>query len=123
MLIILNTRSYADLKPPWNNTSTAREFATHTKKSRNAQNEFHKFLGQLKETEATRAALMLEDIFSLGGPPSWICDPSNENDLLIKLWKHAVENPNLCKFIMEQFENEETKHKAIKAFEAWLLKK
>jgi hypothetical protein len=123
MLIILNTRSYADLKQPWNNASTAKEFATHTKKSRNAQNEFHKFMAQLKETEATRAALMLEDIFSLGGPPSWIYESTDENDILIRLWKHAIKNRNLRKFIMEQFENEEIKHNAIKAFEAWLLQK
>jgi hypothetical protein len=95
MLIILNTRSYADLKHPWNDASTAKEFATHTQKSRNAQNEFHKFLAQLRETEATRAALMLEDIFSLGAAPSWIYEPTNENYVLIRLWKHAIKNHNL----------------------------
>jgi len=121
--IINNTRSYADLKRPWNNLSNAKEFATHTQKSKDAQNEFHRFIVQLKEAEATLAALMLEDIFTLGSIPSNIIERRNENDVLIKLWKRAIMNPSLLKFIKDQFEYEDNKHKAIKDFQNWLLER
>lgn len=71
--------------------------------------------------EATLSALMLDKVFSMGAAPPWVYEPENRDHVLVKLWKTCIENPNVRKFIEEQFKHEDYRHRIIGDFREWLL--
>lgn len=72
--------------------------------------------------EATLSALMLDKVFSMGVVPPLVYEPGNEDHVLVKLWKTCIGNPNVRKFIEEQFKYEDYRHRIVGDFREWLLK-
>ena len=65
---------------------------------------------KLEKKEATIRALHLDMVFEGAWPP-WLDTLEGLNHALVKLWKSCMSNPDLRKFIQNQFEFEEERYK------------
>jgi len=89
--------------------------------SREAQQAFMRTKAFFDEGQMTNAALLLDPVFLEGAVPPWIFENENQNDLLVRLWKHAIKNPRIREFVEHQFKLEKEVHTVLLRFEEWLL--